>query len=98
MHFVSQHRYRLRCIQSILITLHTLKPTHKSSNAREILQEQTTSQRNIEGLDDYGKILQKLGEIENAIEAFQFSLKLSKESKNEYLIAENTRSLNELKE
>jgi len=52
MHFVSQHRYRLRCIQSILITLHTLKPTHKSSNAREILQEQTTSQRNIEGLDE----------------------------------------------
>ena len=48
--------------------------------------------------NDYGKILQKLGEIENAIEAFQFSLKLSKESKNEYLIAENTRSLNELKE
>ena len=48
--------------------------------------------------NDYGKILQKLGEIENAIEAFEYSLKLAIESNNEYLIEENRRILSEIKE
>ena len=47
--------------------------------------------------NDYGKILQKLGELDKAIEAFEYSLKLAEESKNEYLIGENQKILNELK-
>lgn len=47
---------------------------------------------------DYGKILQKLKEKENAIEAFETSLKLAEEDKNEYLINENKKILNTLKE
>jgi len=36
--------------------------------------------------------------LENAIEAFQYSLRLAEQSKNEYLIKENKKILKELKE
>ena len=48
--------------------------------------------------NDYGKILQKLGELNNAIEAFEYSLKIAEETKNEYLIKENRKMLSEIKE
>ena len=46
---------------------------------------------------EYGKILQKLGELNNAIEAYEYSLKLAEETKNEYLIEENRKMLSEIK-
>lgn len=48
--------------------------------------------------NDYGKILQKLGEISNAIEAFEYSLQLAQKSQNNYLINENKKILKKLKE
>lgn len=48
--------------------------------------------------NDYGKILRKLGERDKAIQAFEYSLKLADEAKNEYLIKDNQQILKELKD
>lgn len=46
---------------------------------------------------EYGITLQKMGEINNAINAIEYSLKLSNESNIEYLIKENNTILKNLK-
>lgn len=48
--------------------------------------------------NSYGKILYKLGEKEKAIEAITHSLKLAKETKNDYLIKDNQKLLENWKE
>ena len=47
---------------------------------------------------EYGKILQKLEEIKEAIGAFEHALKLAKHSQNDFLINEIEKILSELKE
>ena len=46
--------------------------------------------------NDYGNILRKLGETDNAIKAYKQSLKLAEESDNDYLIQENQKALSEI--
>lgn len=46
--------------------------------------------------NSYGMILQQLGEREEAIKNFQLSLKMAKDSQNDYLIRENEKMLKEL--
>lgn len=48
--------------------------------------------------NSYGIILNKLGKKREAIEAIEYSLKLAEETRNDYLIKENKRLLEEIKE
>ena len=67
----------------------------KAKRLKELAMELKES-LNAWDYNDYGLILKQMGDREGAVENFQLSLKLAKESANTYLIKENEKLLEEL--